>query len=101
MAKRRRQPVKELRPPAAVAGLGQFLNDQKETFLPDTHLEVIDSREAVLEGCRGVLEYGQQRIRLNCGRRIVCFLGDELELRCLTAETAVVTGRIMAIQFDG
>lgn len=100
MTKQRRQPVKELHPPAAVEGIAHFLSEQKETFLPDTHLEVINSSEAVLEGCRGVLEYGPQRIRLNCERRVICFLGDNLELRCLTASTAVVTGRILSIQFD-
>ena len=82
-------------------GLREFLDDQKSTFLPDVHLEVLNNDQAVLEGCKGVLSYSGEFIRLSCGRRVVSFTGTELELRCLSSSTAVVTGTILEIRYEG
>ena len=81
-------------------GLRVFLDEQKSAFLPEIHLEVLDDGQAVLEGCKGVLAYSGEFIRLSCGRRIVAFTGTELELRCLSSSTAVVTGTILDIRFE-
>ena len=88
-------------PKGISAGLREFLDDQKSTFLPDLHLEVLDDGQAVLEGCKGVLSYSEEFIRLSCGRRIVSFIGTGLELRCLSSSTAVVTGTILEIRYEG
>ena len=74
-------------PKGISAGLREFLDDQKSTFLPDVHLEV--------------LSYSEEFIRLSCGRRIVSFIGTGLELRCLSSSTAVVTGTILEIRYEG
>ncbi len=81
-------------------GLGRFLEEQKNAFLPGSHLEVIGTSQAVLEGCKGVLAYSDEHIRLGCSGRTVCFSGKNLELRCLSVSTAVVTGEIASIQFE-
>jgi len=95
---------KEFRPPripkGVPEGLCRFLDEQKSTFLPGVHLEVTDDSQAVLEGCRGVLTYSPEFIRLSCGTRIVSFSGAGLELRCLSSTTAVVTGAIADIRFE-
>jgi len=82
-------------------GLRSFLDEQKTSFLPDIHLEVLDDGQAVLEGCKGILSYSEEFIRLGCGRRIVTFIGTGLELRCLSSSTAVVTGTILEIRYEG
>ena len=48
-----------------------------------------------------VLSYSEEFIRLSCGRRIVSFIGTGLELRCLSSSTAVVTGTIWEIRYEG
>ena len=82
-------------------GLRSFLDEQKTTFLPEVHLELLDDRQAVLEGCKGVLTYSAELIRLACGSRMVSFEGTGLELRCLSASVAVVTGTITAVRLEG
>lgn len=82
------------------AGLSEFLEEQRSTFAPDVHIELSSNREAVIEGCRGVLEYTPERVRLSCGSKVVRFVGDALELRCVTDSTAVVTGRILMVEFQ-
>ncbi len=88
------------RPKGMTAGLGRFLEEQKSAFLPGVHIEVSDSNQAVVEGCKGVLSYSNEFIRLGCGGRTVSFSGQNLEIRCLSVSTAVVTGQITSIQFD-
>lgn len=87
-------------PPRRGLGLSDFLDEQRNTFLPDMRVEISSNKEAVVEGCKGVLEYTPERVRLSCGSKILCFVGDALELRCVTDSTAVVTGRILLVEFQ-
>ena len=86
--------------PRKGGGLSEFLEEQRSTFTPDVHIELSSNREAVVEGCKGVLEYTPERVRLSCGSKVVRFIGDALELRCVTDSTAVVTGRILLVEFQ-
>lgn len=98
----RKKSFKPPRPNRALPeGLRSFLDEQKSTFLPEVHLELLDDSQAVLEGCRGVLTYSAELVRLACGSRVVSFEGSGLELRCLSASAAVVTGHIAAIRLEG
>jgi len=102
MAAKTKKDFKRPKVPKGISeGLRDFLDEQKSTFLPDVHLEVLDDGQAVLEGCKGVLSYSGEFIRLSCGRRIVTFIGTGLELRCLSSSTAVVTGTILEIRYEG
>lgn len=96
---------KDFKPPKPGRGIPEgmrvFLDEQKAAFLPDVHLEVLENSQAVVEGCKGVLAYSSELIRLGCGRRILSFSGSGLELRCLSASTAVVTGTIDEIRYEG
>ncbi|MDR3643552.1 MAG: YabP/YqfC family sporulation protein [Clostridia bacterium] len=63
------------------------------------HLELSGNREAVVDGCRGVLEYDENVIRLNTGAVAVRFCGRGLSIRSLTRDSAVVEGYITSIEF--
>lgn len=96
---------KDFRPPKTPKGIPEgmrvFLDEQKTSFLPAIHLEVLDDGQAVLEGCKGILTYSGEYIRLGCGKKIVSFGGSGLELRCLSSSTAVITGKILEIRYEG
>lgn len=62
-------------------------------------IELSGNRRAVVEGCRGILEYEEGVIRLNTGSGILRFIGRELGLSCMTEESAVVTGVILSVEF--
>ena len=62
---------------------------------------MLDDGQAVLEGCKGILAYSGEYIRLGCGKKIVSFGGTDLELRCLSSSTAVITGKILEIRYEG
>lgn len=64
------------------------------------HLELSGNRELIVDGCRGVLEYDEDVIRLNIGKGSVRVTGRGLSIRTLTAESAVVEGYILAVEFQ-
>lgn len=63
------------------------------------HLELSGNREAVVEGCRGVLEYDENVIRIDGGKISVRFMGTGLELRNFTDHSATISGVITSIEF--
>ena len=65
-----------------------------------SHMELSGNREAIIEGCKGVVEYDEGIIRLNLGKNIVRFTGTGLSIRTLTLEQAIITGNILSIDFS-
>lgn len=65
-----------------------------------SHMELSGNREAIVEGCKGVVEYDEGIIRLNLGKNIVRFAGTGLSIRTLTLEQAIITGNILSIDFS-
>lgn len=65
------------------------------------HMELNGNREAVVEGCGGVLEYDDTVVRVRTPDRSCALTGRGLAIRCLTADSLVVTGYITGIEFLG
>ena len=64
-----------------------------------SHIELLGNREAVVEGCQGILEYGDDVVRVRAGRLIVRFTGRNLKIRCMTADSLVVEGFLRGMEF--
>ena len=64
-----------------------------------THMEINGNTEAVVDGCSGVLEYDTDVVRIRTGKLTVRFTGRELSIKCLTADSLVVTGFLTGIEF--
>ena len=63
------------------------------------HFELSGNREVVVDGCKGVLEYDENVIRLMAGKLTVRFTGRGLELRNLRKDSAIIEGFITTIEF--
>lgn len=61
------------------------------------HIELSGNREAIIEGCRGVLEYSDCAIALNTGRQTVRICGCELTVVSMQNGQAVIKGIITSI----
>lgn len=57
------------------------------------------NREAVVEGCAGVLEYENALIRLSLGKQLVQFTGRDLQIKCMTGDSVIIEGFILGIEF--
>lgn len=62
-------------------------------------MEITDDRRVVIEGCRRVLEYEQDRICIDTPTGRVRFIGHSLCMNSLSASGAVITGRLLAIEY--
>ena len=72
---------------------------QSQTTLFSPHSELFGNRQAMLEGCRGVLYYDDNRVEISLGKYRILFLGRELGLTSLAAGDAIVTGIFEKIEY--
>lgn len=97
---RNRKEEEEALPKAtAVQKVSRLLDVPQSTFRADCHLEMTSNTEAIVEGCSGVLEYNDEVIRLNGGKMVIKITGRNLQIRCMTGESAIVEGFILSIEF--
>ena len=64
------------------------------------HIEINSNREVVIDGCRGIIDYSEESVRINVGNGSVTFSGKNLMIKTLTDKEAVIAGCISAVEFD-
>lgn len=79
--------------------ISRVLELPESTLTGGLHIEMNANHEAVVENCRGVLEYTPQIIRLMAGGMVVKFSGRGLAIGSLNRNITVVSGIITAIEF--
>lgn len=75
------------------------LSRRLDSMQMPTHMEINGNREVIMEGCRGVLEYDTDVVRIRTNRMTVRFTGRNLIIKCLTVDSLVVEGFITGIEF--
>lgn len=63
------------------------------------HFEMNSNREVAIEGCKGILQYDENIIRINTGKMVTSFSGRNLSIKCLTPDSLIVQGFITSIEF--
>ena len=71
--------------------------DVEESLLP--HIDFCSDRQACVQGCKGVIEYNCERVRLNCRNTIIKFTGTELTITAQSIEEITVHGNIYSMEF--
>ncbi|MBQ9964260.1 MAG: YabP/YqfC family sporulation protein [Clostridia bacterium] len=64
-----------------------------------SHMELCGNRRAMIEGCRGIVKYDEDVIELRVDNGTVRFTGRELCMTNLNPTCAVVTGRLLSLEF--
>jgi len=78
----------------------------KKTDIPlniikdQTHYEFNSNKEIIIEGCRGILQYEENIVRLNMKNMITIFCGRKLSIKCLTEDSLIITGFITSVEFS-
>ncbi len=62
-------------------------------------LSLIGNDELNIENYKGVIEYSEEKIRLNTSIGVLRIEGKRLFLKQITAETVTITGHIEKIEF--
>ncbi|MBR4868911.1 MAG: YabP/YqfC family sporulation protein [Clostridia bacterium] len=88
------KPKKRL--PSAVEG---WLNLPKGVVSNGYKITMIDNHELCLEGCKGILSYGSEEMRLHCGQRQLLVKGSSLVVKTLSCDYIELEGCIISIEF--
>ena len=64
-----------------------------------TQIELLGNSEAVVEGCKGILEYDDAVIRIAIQKMQVRFAGTNLTIKSLNSESVIIQGVIDKIEF--
>lgn len=83
----------------AVKLIGRSMDGSSAVLRGRAQITLFGNTEALVDGCKGVLEYGENTIKLNIGKGAVIFVGQSLELRSLNNDQAVVIGSIGSVEF--
>lgn len=64
------------------------------------HIIFNSCHEVLIEGSKGVLEYNEKTVRLNAGKYILSFSGENLCIRVLNSDELIITGFIVTFDFS-
>lgn len=93
--KRKTRSPKERTHPSA----GQVLDLPEMLHADVPHIEMQGNREVVVDGCKGVLEYEEDTIKLNAGMCILIFRGRNLTIKAYSDSQTMITGELVAVEF--
>lgn len=71
-----------------------------DLFSNAPHFEMNSNREVIVEGSRGVLEYSTEIIRINTACMVVAFKGRNLNVKCISPQSLIITGFILSVEFS-
>lgn len=97
---RKRNCKTERRSEKILDSISRSLDLPQDTVSGYAHIEIIGNREAIIEGCQGVLEYGDNVIALNTGRLTVRICGCELTIVSMQNGQAVIKGIITGVDYS-
>lgn len=96
---RKRNCKTESRSERILDSISRSLDLPQDTVSGYAHIEISGNREAIIEGCQGVLEYGDSVIALNTGRLTVRVCGCELTIVSMQNGQAVIKGIITGVEY--
>lgn len=62
-------------------------------------IEIVDNREMSIEGSRGIVEYNDDIIRVNLGKKLISIKGRGLTLQNLSKTNLSIKGYIICVEF--
>ncbi len=71
----------------------------KEIMLDLPLVSLVGREEVTIENYKGILEYGEEQMRLSTGAGILRLTGKGLCLKQLSAEAVVVAGKLEGMDF--
>lgn len=71
----------------------------KEIMLDLPLISLVGREEVTIENYKGILEYGEETVRIGTAVGVLRLTGKELCLKQLSAECVVVTGKIENLSF--
>lgn len=72
-----------------------------QTAVTDSFIiEFRGANDVTVDGCKGLVEYGDTAVALNLGSTVVRFIGADLEIVNFFEEQAIIKGTLAAMEFS-
>lgn len=88
------------KPRSNIFAIGQELCDSASAFVPGVRVELLSDSSAVIDGCRGIIEYSESDIRLSAGRLVLHFCGTGLRIQSFSRQNMTILGRISSLHYE-
>lgn len=70
-----------------------------EMITSEPRIEMTGNREIIIDGCKGVIEYTENNIRICLGESVMSISGDNLIIQSFDNDVVIITGQISDIDF--
>lgn len=94
MRKRLKTDFKPRKDKVKIFGVGELSSISGPT------IQLISNKEAIIDGCMGVIDYYDNLIKLRVVGGTVSFLGIGLVMSSLTDDSAEIKGEITSLEFE-
>jgi len=81
--------------------LTEMLELPKEIVLNMPKLMMLGNGDLIIENYKGIIEYGQDVVRVNTTSGIIKVKGMEIYIKEITEESIMIYGNIMSLEFLG
>lgn len=71
----------------------------KEVLLNLPLISLMGKEELLIENYKGIIEYGEEKIRINTGVGVLKIEGKRLLLKHITAENIIINGDIVKFEY--
>ncbi len=72
-----------------------------EMFRDEPRIELTGNREIIIDGCKGVVEYTENNIRISLLENVLSLSGDNLLIQSFDNDVVIINGKISDIDFLG
>lgn len=77
-----------------------LLNNSPLNFANEnSNFEIIGNKEVKIEGCRKILDFSDKNIKILAKNMSVSFSGRNLNIKCLTQDSLLISGFMNSIEF--
>ncbi len=79
--------------------IGDEFGIPKPFFDGMNHIEMTGNKEAIIDKCLGIIEYSEERIKLNLGKNTLCISGNGLCIKEYGCQLVKICGTIISAEF--
>ncbi len=72
-----------------------------EMLRNEPRIELTGNREIIIDGCKGIVEYTENNIRISLLENVLSLSGDNLLIQSFDNDVVIINGQISDIDFLG